>query len=511
MLSAKAILTIRKYLNKRYGLKIGRQLNTFNDQIDHDLFDYLNQAFQYELHLDTFNVNKQEYLNKLKILSNKLKLGYQNPIVCLLKMELFLKQIATDFNYESDIFDQDFVDVIKVYQHTLNAPATGHLTCLELKTLFSDFKVNNTAKSDDLTLQLAKFLNYYISNFLTNTQINLVRLDGDPSNYQDYQKPILAQLQNENHLAVNLDTNNLPIHQDKESIIWPIQEALYLKGFIDNIPQNDCDHDLLIQAINNFQKALNHPITQILSPIEMQLLFSNQTLLVTNSLLIKQKLQAKLNNKLYWNTNNTLDSIVINNKGIYPVELQAAIKLDFKDNFANLKQGLNQDKTVLKLMINNNQIINTNQDLALTNSLTSLSNLNITQGFLIIKLKTDFEYFNTFKYSFNFVINSINNLPCSKPITISISLISKLNQILNLMQANSKLSQTIYSDAAIGQFTNNYGLHTNQTLDLTVFNYLESNVFAKNKIDWNKSDYQLISNPACDIINLVMLNLLKSI
>lgn len=190
MLSAKAILTIRKYLNKRYGLKIGRQLNTFNDQIDHDLFDYLNQAFQYELHLDTFNVNKQEYLNKLKTLSNEFKLGYQNPIVCLLKMEMFLKQIATDFNYESDIFDQDFVDAIKVYQRMLNAPATGHLTCLELKTLFSDFKVNNTVKSDDLTLQLAKFLNYYISNFLTNTQINLVRLDGDPSNDQDYQKAI---------------------------------------------------------------------------------------------------------------------------------------------------------------------------------------------------------------------------------------------------------------------------------------------------------------------------------
>lgn len=113
----------------------------------------------------------------------------------------------------------------------------------------------------------------------------------------------------------------MPIYQDKESIIWPIQEALYLRGFIDNIPQNDCDHDLLIQAINNFQKALNHPITQTLSPIEMQLLFSDQTLPVTNSLLIKQKLQAKLNNKLYWNTNNTLDSIVINNKDIYPVEL----------------------------------------------------------------------------------------------------------------------------------------------------------------------------------------------
>ena len=79
------------------------------------------------------------------------------------------------------------------------------------------------------------------------------------------------------------------------------------------------------------------------------------------------------------------------------------------------------------------------------------------------------------------------------------------------MQVNSKLSQTIYNDAAIGQFTNNYGLHTNQTLDLTVFNYLEFNNLTKNKIDWNKSDYQLISNPACDIINLVILNLLKSI
>lgn len=54
MLKDKDVLEIRKYLNKNYSLKLSKQLDTFNPHVDQALYDYLWQAFKFELNISQY-------------------------------------------------------------------------------------------------------------------------------------------------------------------------------------------------------------------------------------------------------------------------------------------------------------------------------------------------------------------------------------------------------------------------------------------------------------------------
>ena len=415
MLKDKDILEIRKYLNKNYSLKLSKQLDTFNPHVDQALYDYLWQAFKFELNISQYaKYSDASFQSALQSLTKKLKNGYNNRIVNLLNIALKLKDIWQPLPidiYNSQIYDE-VMDNLQEFLKELGVSNNYYEPC-DFLALFQNMSIKPNNNNDEIAIQIGKDINYYLSKNNIANQTGLAPVNGNINNFEAFRKPLIGYILHLNNLPINLDYPNLPNINHVNSII-PVQEALYLKGYCDNIAQNFNRENAYSEALDNFK--LN----------DLNLLLSASDLHF-NVINLKQKWQAILSDKLEnsnylnWNSSVKIDNFSLTSKLL----IQMHPQIEFSVNFE--KPDLSSDtlKMPIKTIPNStfSHVIN-----------HFLVNNQITDGTVYITLKTDPDFMNELKLIYNIQITSVNNLPVSHEINVKLVTSFKYDQFKNYLE-----------------------------------------------------------------------------
>lgn len=297
------VKAIKAFLNTRYSIVLGWSLDANNFLVDQDTFKFLRQALRYEvgMSLDTPDSNPT-FKNKLDSVGEKLNNGWTSNIVTLLKITLVLKNIAPNLDYESSVYGESFGLALYQFQTDagiLDVVGDQSFKSYEIIALFSDYGFKPVLATDAKARELGQYLNSYVIKHDIASIVGLTRTDGLVYNFGNYSPLIVAQLQRENQLTVTgkLTEQNCPAYDEtKDSIQHPVAEALYLRGYLDNIPQDYFDQDNYHYALSYFEQNNGFPInTDTLTISQMLILFSTKQDNAISSLSIKQTAQDLIN------------------------------------------------------------------------------------------------------------------------------------------------------------------------------------------------------------------------
>ena len=261
------VKAIKAFLNTRYSSVLGWSLDANNFLVDQDTFKFLRQALRYEVgvSLDTPDSNPT-FKNKLDNVGEKLNNGWTSNVINLLKITLVLKNIAPNLDYESSVYGESFGLALYQFQTDtgiLDSVGNDKFKSYEIIALFSDYGFKPVPATDAKARELGQYLNSYVIKQGIASIIGLTRTDGLVYNFGDYSPLIVAQLQRENQLTVTgkLTEQNCPAYDEtKDSIVYPVAETLYLRGYLDNIPQDYFDSEKYHYAIGFFQGQNNYQV-----------------------------------------------------------------------------------------------------------------------------------------------------------------------------------------------------------------------------------------------------------
>lgn len=169
-------------------------------------------------------------------------------------------------DYESSVYGESFGLALYQFQTDagiLDVVGDQSVKSYEIIALFSDYGFKPVLATDAKARELGQYLNSYVIKQDIASIVGLTRTDGLVYNFGDYSPLIVAQLQRENQLTVTgkLTEQNCPAYDEtKDSIQHPVAEALYLRGYLDNIPQDYFDSEKYHYAIGFFQGQNNYQV-----------------------------------------------------------------------------------------------------------------------------------------------------------------------------------------------------------------------------------------------------------
>ena len=501
LLPYKAIKAIKAFLNTRYSSVLGWSLDADNFLVDQDTFKFLRQALRYEvgMSLDTPDSN-HDFKNKLDNVGKKLNNGWTSNVINLLKITLVLKNIAPNLDYESSVYGESFGLALYQFQTDagiLDAVGDQGFKSYEIIALFSDYGFKPVPATDAKARELGQFLNSYVIKQGIASIIGLTRTDGLVYNFGDYSPLIVAQLQRENQLTVTgkLTEQNCPAYDEtKDSIQHPVAEVLYLRGYLDNIPQDYFNQDNYHYALSYFEQNNGFPInTDTLTISQMLILFSTKQDNAISSLSIKQTAQDLINQlagktdiNMDWNQEVYLGKMNIPLiTGELKVDMHAELDLNAKIKH---EDGFNSDKTTYTVNIKNNKFdsitssdetANKVKDILTKPMEKPVAKAKITAGKMSITIE-DSNWTGDCTITYTLEFDVIDNKNCSSKITLTIKANLSYQDFLKVVVETAKPeAQPMYQNLIYGMYPTNpapeYGIDPdNEGLNLYVFGQLQT-------------------------------------
>ena len=495
------VKAIKAFLNTRYSSVLGWSLDANNFLIDQDTFKFLRQALRYEVgvSLDTSDSN-HDFKNKLDNVGEKLNNGWTSNIINLLKITLILKNIAPNLDYESSVYGESFGLALYQFQTDagiLDAVGDDKFKSYEIIALFSDYGFKPVPATDVKARELGQFLNSYVIKQGIASIIGLTRTDGLVYNFGDYSPLIVAQLQRENQLTVTgkLTDQNCPVYDEtKDSIQHPVAEALYLRGYLDNIPQDYFDSEKYHYAISYFEQNNDFPInTDTLTISQMLILFGSKQDNAISSLSIKQTAQDLINQlagktdiNMDWNQEVDLGKMNIPLiTGELKVDMHAELDLNEKIKH---EDGFSSDKTTYTVNIKNNKFdsitssdetANKVKDILTKPMEKPVAKAKITAGKMSITIE-DSNWTGDCTITYTLEFDVIDNKNCSSKITLTIKANLSYQDFLKVVVETAKPeAQSMYQNLIYGMYPTNpapeYGIDPdNEGLNLYVFGQLRT-------------------------------------
>ena len=494
------VKAVKAFLNTRYSSVLGWSLDANNFLVDQDTFKFLRQALCYEvgMSLDTPDSNPT-FKNKLDNVGEKLNNGWTSNVINLLKITLVLKNIAPNLDYESSVYGESFGLALYQFQTDagiLDAVGDQGFKSYEIIALFSDYGFKPIPATDAKARELGQFLNSYVIKQGIASIIGLTRTDGLVYNFGDYSPLIVAQLQRENQLTVTgkLTDQNCPVYDEtKDSIQHPIAEALYLRGYLDNIPQDYFDSEKYHYAISYFEQNNDFPInTDTLTISQMLILFGSKQDNAISSLSIKQTAQDLINQlagktdiNMDWNQEVDLGKMNIPLiTGELKVDMHAEPDLNAKIKH---EDGFSSDKTTYTVNIKNNKFdsitssdetANKVKDILTKPMEKPVAKAKITAGKMSITIE-DSNWTGDCTITYTLEFDVIDNKNCSSKITLTIKANLSYQDFLKVVVETAKPeAQPMYQNLIYGMYPTNpapeYGIDPdNEGLNLYVFGQLQ--------------------------------------
>lgn len=495
------VKAIKAFLNTRYSSVLGWSLDANNFLVDQDTFKFLRQALRYEvgMSLDTPDSNPT-FKNKLDNVGEKLNNGWTSNVINLLKITLVLKNIAPNLDYESSVYGESFGLALYQFQTDagiLDSVGDQSFKSYEIIALFSDYGFKPVLATDAKARELGQYLNSYVIKQGIASIVGLTRTDGLVYNFGDYSPLIVAQLQRENQLTVTgkLTEQNCPAYDEtKDSIQHPVAETLYLRGYLDNIPQDYFDQDNYHYAISYFEQNNGFPInTDALTISQMLILFGSKQDNAINSLSIKQTAQDLINQlagktdiNMDWNQEVDLGKMNIPLiTGELKVDMHAELDLNAKIKH---EDGFNSDKTTYTVNIKNNKFdsitssdetANKVKDILTKPMEKPVAKAKITAGKMSITIE-DSNWTGDCTITYTLEFDVIDNKNCSSKITLTIKANLSYQDFLKVVVETAKPeAQPMYQNLIYGMYPTNpspeYGIDPdNEGLNLYVFGQLRT-------------------------------------
>lgn len=512
------VKAIKAFLNMRYSNALGWSLDASNFLVDQDTFKFLRQALRYEvgMSLDTPDSNPT-FKNKLDNVGEKLNNGWTSNIVTLLKITLVLKNIAPNLDYESSVYGESFGLALYQFQTDagiLDSVGDDKFKSYEIIALFSDYGFKPVLATDAKARELGQFLNSYVIKHGIASIVGLTRTDGLVYNFGDYSPLIVAQLQRENQLTVTGKLTVCPTYNDElNSTTYPTAEALYLHGYLDNIPQDYFDIVDYRAAIEHYQTKCGYPKNNTqLTTGEMQTLFNSNQLGTINGLKAKQAIQHmfddlfdQTNIDFEWNQEYDLGSETIM-AGSTAFTFDASVEVDIDDKTTH-KNGFTNDHQSFTANITNGKFTGiddmTTFDKATADVLLKplegpILKSKITNGTATVTLETDPQFMNTFSLTYAVQLVKMDDKPLSTTLTIKVKLSGSFNQFTQLLSNNAnQQAQLAYNALANGDFgtyqaeESNLGIDSEtQTLNLKIFTNLLTMSQTNSQVKWKNPNIE---------------------
>lgn len=495
------VKAIKAFLNTHYSSVLGWSLDANNFLVDQDTFKFLRQALRYEvgMSLDTPDSNPT-FKNKLDNVGEKLNNGWTSNVINLLKITLVLKNIAPNLDYESSVYGESFGLALYQFQTDagiLDVVGDQSFKSYEIIALFSDYGFKPVLATDAKARELGQYLNSYVIKHGIASIVGLTRTDGLVYNFGDYSPLIVAQLQRENQLTVTgkLTEQNCPAYDEtKDSIVYPVAETLYLRGYLDNIPQDYFDSEKYHYAIGFFQGQNNYQVDwSVLTSGEMIALLNGYSIQTVNALNVKQTHQAyfsklfKLPNlQVEWNNEIDLGFITIASPtGV--LDLHVSAEIDYDTKIKN-QTGFNNDHTMYTVDITNGQFHDVNLSTDLENITSKLlldpvkgpiAKTKLKEGAVSITIDDDSLWTNSFTITYAYEITGFKSKHCSISSTVKIKLQGKYSQLINILIDNAQDdAKPVYQNIKNGNYLPNidpkYGIDAvNKSLNLYLFTQLK--------------------------------------
>ena len=495
------VKAVKAFLNTRYSSVLGWSLDANNFLVDQDTFKFLRQALRYEvgMSLDTPDSNPT-FKNKLDNVGEKLNNGWTSNVINLLKITLVLKNIAPNLDYESSVYGESFGLALYQFQTDagiLDSVGDDNFKSYEIIALFSDYGFKPVPATDAKARELGQYLNSYVIKQGIASIVGLTRTDGLVYNFGDYSPLIVAQLQRENQLTVTgkLTEQNCPAYDEtKDSIQHPVAEVLYLRGYLDNIPQDYFDQDNYHYALSYFEQNNGFPInTDTLTISQMLILFSTKQDNAISSLSIKQTAQDLINQlagktdiNMDWNQEVNLGKMNIPLiTGELKVDMHAELDLNAKIKH---EDGFNSDKTTYTVNIKNNKFdsitssdetANKVKDILTKPMEKPVAKAKITAGKMSITIE-DSNWTGDCTITYTLEFDVIDNKNCSSKITLTIKANLSYQDFLKVVVETAKPeAQPMYQNLIYGMYPTNpapeYGIDPdNEGLNLYMFGQLRT-------------------------------------
>lgn len=487
------IKLIKSALNKDYGSVLNQTLDTTNFLVDNQTMEFIRKAVRYELHVDINATDASvDYQTALDTVSNNLTQGYSHPIISLLRKALVLKQILPNLNYTSNVYDELFGLALYMYQTYLGMESTENFEGYKIIALISNYGFKPVLASDFKAIELGQFLNkYVVENDLANI-VGLTRTDGLANNYKDYMPLIIAQFQRENNLVVTGKLDTVPEFSDNDSIVKPLAEALYLRGYTTQIPQEYFDYNHYHQAIEAFQKSNLSEVNQnYMTSNQIKTLLSGELPNTINSLVVKQAHQDLMNQlfnkdfELEWDESQdfgTVDVVV----GTTVVHLHASVIEDLDSTFDidKTKTGFSDSHHTLTAIIDDKQLKfsdtmsdadNNSAKLLFAPMKSMVAQTKMTSGRMSMTLSSDSQFMNSFDLTYSLKCAKFDKLNCSTTLSLKFKLSGTYDQLLLLLQLTAKPNaQVAYNALANGDYGiyNGFGINQEErNLDLRALTY----------------------------------------
>lgn len=520
------VKAVKAFLNTRYSSVLGWSLDANNFLVDQDTFKFLRQALRYEVGMsfDTPDSNPT-FKSKLDNVGEKLNNGWTSNIVTLLKITLVLKNIAPSLDYENSVYNESFGLALYQFQTDagiLDSVGDDKFKSYEIIALFSDYGFKPVLATDAKARELGQYLNSYVIKQGIARIVGLTRTDGLVYNFGNYSPLIVAQLQRENQLNVTGKLTVCPAYNDElNSTTYPTAEALYLHGYLDNIPQDYFDIVDYRAAIENYQTKCGYPKSNTqLTTGEMQTLFNSNQLGTINGLKAKQAIQHmfddlfdQTNIDFEWNQEYDLGSETIM-AGSTAFTFNASVEVDIDDKTTH-KNGFTNDHQSFTANITNGKFTGiddmTTADKATADVLLKplegpILKSKITNGTATVTLETDPQFMNTFSLTYAVQLVKMDDKPLSTTLTIKVKLSGSFNQFTQLLSNNAnQQAQLAYNALANGDFgtyqaeQSNLGIDSEtQTLNLKIFTNLLNMSQANSQVKWK--------NPNIEFNNIQLLN-----